>query len=334
MPSSSAPRPTRRLRPEQFGPAVKAATSAFPPGNAHGVFGVAIRRRRVRGRELPYWTLGLFVARKQDDPRARIEPIGFRHRGAAYAVIPDVVATGQPAGATRGHLPVFTGLHPGASIRVDAGHRCAGGAACLLTADGGPTHLLTAGHIFPPARGRFAVSAAGRPGGVEISIGRLWLNLLDGAERPMDVAVVELNPHGVRMALDSAARPRTPRLRANPFGSDFVDLARLKVFLPTTGDYHALRSAAIGPSSFHLSSDCRPPHAVVDVIVTDFANNTGGNSGTILMTDEREDDRASAAVGVAVGFAGAASLHEPIDRALRLIRAASGQAFKIWTPGG
>jgi hypothetical protein len=327
------PQSTRRLRPEQFAAAVKAAANAFPPDNPHGVFGMAIRRKRVRGRELSYSTLCLFVPRKQDDPRARIEPIVFRHRGAAIAVIPDVVATGRPAGATRGHLPTFTGLHPGAAIRVDTGHRCAGGAACLLTDERGPTHLLTAGHIFPTTPGRFAVRAAGRPGGAEIEIGRLSLNLLDRSDDSMDVALVQLNPHGVRMAIDSSSLARVPLLRSNPFGTSFLDAARLKVFLPTTGDYHSIRSGAMTPSLFRLSTDCRPPHSVADVIVTDFANNTDGNSGTILMTDEDRRERACSAVGVAVGFAAAMSLHEPVDRALKRIKAVSGHSFKIWSPG-
>ncbi len=332
---SSRPQATRRLRPEHFDAAVKAAADLFPVGNPHGVFGMAIRRRRVRGHELAYSTLCLFVPRKQDDPTARIEQILFRHRRETFAVIPDIVATGRPAGASRGQLPTFTGLHPGAALRVEAGHRCAGGVACLLTLDRRPTHLLTAGHIFPRARGRFAVVAASGPRGAAIEIGRLALNLLDRTPEPRDVALVELNPQGVRMAIDSASQARTPVLRANPHGSNFLDFARLKVFLPTTGDYHAVRSGEMTASTFHLTTACRPRFSIENVIVTDFANNTDGNSGTILMNDDRdESDRAYSAVGVAVGFAsGAVSFHEPIDRALKAIDHVNGLAFEIWRPG-
>lgn len=324
----------RRIRPEHQRAAVEAAAAAFPPGNPHGVFGVAIQRRRVRGRELGYPTLALFVERKLDDPRAAIEPIVFRHRRAALAVLPDVVATGSEAAASRGARAVFTGLHPGAAIRIASGRRCAGGVACLLTLDDRPTHLLTAGHLFPPGSGSVAVRAASGPRGAEVDVGRLARNLLDASGRGIDVALVGLTEQGIDMAIQSARPSRAPVLRATPFVSAFVDAARLKVYLSRTGDYQPLRTASIGPSVFQLRSDCRPPHRVADVIATDFANNTRGNSGTILMTDEDPVGGAmiGSAVGVAIGFAGAMSLHEPLDRALRAIRSATDRAFKIWSP--
>lgn len=330
-------RPTRRLRPEHFRPAMRAAVAAFPDANPHGVFGIAIERRRVRGRPCGYSTLSLFVERKQDDPGSAIEPIVFRHRGGRFAVVPDVVATGQAAVASRGPVPAFTGLHAGAAIRVTAGHRCAGGITCLLTADGRPTHLLTAGHLFPDSAGAFAVTASTGQRGSEVEVGRLSVNLLDRpGQTAIDVALVALNRDGIAMAIESAARPRMPRLRARPFDSLFVEAARLRLFLPRTGDYQPVRSARNRPNRFRVVTGCRPPHTVTDVITSDFANNTVGNSGTILMTDEGEigSNGASSAVGAAIGFSGAMSLHEPLDRALRELRAETGRAFKVWALRG
>jgi hypothetical protein len=324
-----------RLHPDHHRAAVAAATAIFPPGNRFGVFGFTIQRKRVRGRTHAYSTLTVFVERKYDQPTHPIEPIPFRSRRVTYSVLPDVVATGSVAAAGQGFAPVFTGLHPGASIRVDVGHRCAGGVACLLGSTAGPTHLLTAGHLFPPGTAPFPVTAAPAPGAPEVVVGRLAHNFLDTppAGHPMDVALIALTPQGVQMAIQSALHPRYPVLRPLSFDSRMVDWARLKVFLPKTNDYQAAPDAKQGPNVFHLVTHCRPPHSITNVIVTAFANNTDGNSGTILMTDEDESQGrvVGSAVGIAVGYTPGFSLHEPVDRALRAVRSATGKNLEIWS---
>jgi hypothetical protein len=53
------------------------------------------------------------------------------------------------------------------------------------------------------------------------------------------------------------------------------------------------------------------------------------------MTDEEPDapgEDVASAVGIAVGYAGAFSIHEPLERVMALLRSGSRVIFAIWSP--
>src|SRR5205085_1640635 len=119
--------------------------------NRYGVyaFGIGARTRRGRRRER---TLVVYIVRKLVTPKHRVPPISFRHGGRTVTITPDVVATGGAMRACDGTDSTYTGLHAGAAIAIGSGGTRAvtGGIACLIGRGDGPTHLLTAGHLFPP----------------------------------------------------------------------------------------------------------------------------------------------------------------------------------------
>lgn len=324
----------KSLKPEQFAAAIEATFEAYPRGNAAGVFGACIQRKRTHGRRQRIWTVAVFVERKQLQPSQPVQPLRFRLGEEWVELVPDVVATGRRAAGAAGQSSHFTGLHAGAALRVDSGHSCAGGVACLLTKGSEPTHLVTAGHVFPEGSHDVPVLAALSSASHAKRVGKLSHNLLDG-RAGMDVALVELTEDGIEMAKHSGAAPRLPRLLPDPFNTAFVASASLRVFLPTTGDYQGHLEGQFHFNRFTLESGCRPDHEVRNVITTGFAHNAPGNSGTILMTDGPTSGPSGQGVGVAVGFAGDLSLHEPLDKALERLRAEVGAGFRIWSqPGG
>jgi hypothetical protein len=322
------PRALKSLKPEHFAAAIEAAAAAYPRKNSAGVLGACIQRKRVGGRRRKAWTLGVFVRRKELEPPQAVRAITFCSGGQWYELLPDVVATGQPGIAAAGGGAPFSGLHAGASIRVAARRSCAGGVACLLTTGNQPTHLLTAGHLFPSRATRTPILAALSPKLPPRRVGVLQHNLLD-TQAGIDVALVTLTPGGAEMARVSGLAERLPRLGPEPFEVSFIDSTSLRVFLPTRGDYHAGLDGERRFNRFTLHSGYRPAHEVRDVITTGFAHNTPGNSGTVLMTDD--EGGLAQGVGVAVGFAGDLSLHEPLDRALESLRVHTRQRFKIWS---
>jgi hypothetical protein len=321
---------SKSLKPEHFAAAIEATFEAYPRGNAAGVFGACIQRKRTHGRRQRSWTVAVFVERKHPQPSQPVQPLRFRLGEEWVELLPDVVATGQRAAAAAGESPHFSGLHAGAALRVDSGHSCAGGVACLLTKGSEPTHLLTAGHVFPEGSQGVPVLAAVSSSSPPKRVGQLAHNLLDG-RASMDVALVELNDDGVQMALASGAAARLPRLQHDPFNTAFVASASLRVFLPTTGDYQGHLEGQLHFNRFTLESGCRPDHEVRNVITTGFAHNTPGNSGTILMTDGPTSGSSGHGVGIAIGFAGDLSLHEPLDQALEHLRGHAGAGFRIWS---
>ncbi len=320
-----------RLDPTQARAAVAAAAAAFPPGNPQGVVGVAAGRKRVRGRRTSVPALLAFVTRKLDDPGVPIEPVAFEHRGARRELMPDVIATGGPVAMVAGGQPSFDGLYAGSALRVQSTKAVVGAVTCLLGPADGPTHLLTAGHLFAPGASNAEVKAARGRQQPEVVVGRLARNLLDdpGQGEPLDAALVALTAEGRHMALTTGLVERLPRLDAKPFESAYVASVWLKVFLPTTGDYVGGLGGDFSPSTFYASSPFGGEQTLRDVIVTDFARNVEGDSGTVLMTER--GDPAPRAVGVAIAYAGAVSLHTPLDRALRRLAPSLGKRITIWS---
>jgi hypothetical protein len=178
-----------------------------------------------------------------------------------------------------------------------------------------------------------AVEAAPSPAAAAEVVGRLQLNLLDqpGNGVALDAALVELTPAGVRMARSSGTAARLPRLFPGPFDSRFVDSTFLRVFLPLTGDYAANLDGECKPNSFLVRSGCRDAHVIRNVITTDFAQNSKGNSGTVLLTHHSTGSVQGHGVGIAVGFAGGISLHEPLDRVLQRLVSSTGRQQIIWS---
>ncbi len=331
--ASRPPQPRRltTLHPEHFEDALQAAIAAYPAGNDSGVFGVSVRRRTSKGRRHRQRTVALFVSRKQFAPSVAVAPLRFRSGNGWFEVVPDVVATGREAVAGAGSAPSFTGLHAGAAMRVDFGLHCVGGVACLLAEHSEPSHLLTAGHLFPSGSGLVPVLASRSPLDPPEAIGVLETNFLEAQVSFMDVALVRLNAAGTQMALQSGMAPSLPRLESQPFPSGLVQNTWLRVFLPLTGDYVSDLSGELPHNQFNVQSGCRGAHVVRNVIETAFSHNTEGNSGTILLSDDRSGGVRGQGVGIAVAFAGGTSLYEPLDRAISLSTSAVGRPLRVWS---
>lgn len=320
-----------RLSPELFVPAMKAAVEAYPPHNSYGVLGLSIQPKRVLGRARSTWTLAAFIRRKELEPSNPVRAVRFEHNGQLFEVKPDVVAMGRETVAASGHEANYSGLHAGAAIRIGTGSACVGGVACLLGKGAGPTHLLTAGHLFPVGATNAAVLAAIAPGAAPQVVGRLELNLLERSSAAADIALVKLTTEGRQLAQSSGTASTLPRLLPDPFDAGSIGGVGLRVWLPLRGEFEGDLSGVFQLNSFTVSSGCRAAHRVENVILTGFAQNTEGNSGTVLMSDDHSGTCLGQAVGVAIGFAGSQSLHEPIDRALGNIAQDTGDQFEIWS---
>ena len=330
---AKSPKVNIRLQAQHARAVVEAAADAFAPGNPHGVVGAAVGPKRVRGRPTSELALIVFVPRKVDRPPAPVGPVTFMHRGARREVMPDVVATGHRAGSVARHQPAFNGLYAGCSIQARSTKVVAGAVACLLGPSSGPTHLLTAGHLFAPGATNAKVEAAPGPQEPAVVVGRLVRSLLDdpGAGAPLDAALVALTPAGRRLALAGGKSPRLPRLAPASFDTRHVATAWLRVFLPSTGDYVARLEGDFRLNFYHADSPFGGTQTLHNVIETGFVRNVDGDSGTILMTDD--DGAVSRAVGIVVGHAGASSLHIPVDVALSQLAPELGGDLAIWSHG-
>jgi hypothetical protein len=320
-----------RLEAEHARAAVEAAFATFGPGNPQGVFGVAVGPKHVRGRRTAISTLVLFVRRKLDAPSAPVEPVSFKYRGALREVMPDVVATGRAVELAAGGRPNYSGLYAGSALRAESTKAVAGAVTCLLGPPSGPTHLLTAGHLFASGFSKAKVKAARGPSKPEEEVGRLARSLLDDPRGgpPVDAALVELTSAGRSMARETGQTKRLPRLSPDVFDSAHVASVWLKVFLATTGDYTARLEGSFSPNAFHATSPFGAPQTLRDVIVTGFAHNAKGDSGTVLMTERGSPE--PSAVGLMVARTGTLSLYEPLDFVLSKLKPELGPNSAIWS---
>lgn len=319
--------------PERYRTALfEAAGRTYAIGNRFGVVGFTTGPRTRRGRRQRQETLIVLVPRKLHSPGRPIEPIRFEVDGVPHEAVPDVLAVGRPC-AQDAPLAEFTGLHPGAGIRCPyrGGGNEYGGVACILGTGGEPTHLLTAGHLFDPsAAPDQQVVEAGRPAGGAAVVGHCLVDFLDvqppGLSHPLDVAIVELNGEGVRIARDSRAE------RDDPWPSammpDVVALDRACVaFEPTIGDYSpATRTRPRLATCDMEGSARRGPFRVHDVLFTQQQVTHCGDSGTCLVTQTARRVLLGSCVGAAGG-----SLFEPAWRAVEQARTHLGiPDLDIW----
>ena len=307
-------------------PAVmREARKVFGPRNRFGVHAFGIGAKRARGHTRGYRTLIALVMRKQERPRDRVPAVQFSFKRRTLTVMPDVIATGQAARATKGTKIAFTGLHPGASIMVENRYAACG---CLMhRGDGRPSHVLTAGHLF-------RVDAVGTPvfGGIGNQvkqIGTLVANLLDpnpDLPFPMDAAAVELNAAGVNLANQTAAPVRL----GGVVGSDDIGGLDVQAYLATSHDFSRETTTNDEPFSFpNMQSAVRGRYEVTNVVRTDGAITLEGDSGTVLATA----DPSRGAAGLCIGVVGTAmSLFDPLFRARKYLSQELGFALKLWPP--
>lgn len=311
-----------KFRPSDWLHIMQAARKAFPAGNRYGVRAFGIDRKAKAGRRTREAALNTYVVRKLADPRHLVPKIAVPSR--RLSVNPDVVGIGVEGKVhDTGQPPPMLGLYAGATIRVEGPIREFGGVACLL-GNTTPTHLLTAGHLFP--RNRSSVEVTGglraRP---PVVVGRLLENLLDAPfpsmPFPMDVALVELTSAGARLASLAAGGPEL----ADFVPSDETSNIEVKAFLPTAHDFSRPTETLDGPLDAEIRSPIRGDYFVRDVIGTHAVITHKGDSGTILC------DAASGkfAIGVCVGQVGSMSVFEPLERALSLLRDSTGLPLNI-----
>lgn len=325
------PKVSVRLTPSHERAAVAAALAVYGPNNPQGVFGIAAGPKRVRGRRTSVPTLLLFVPHKLDQPPSPIAPVSFKYRGAHHVVMPDVVATGESARMSANGMPKYSGLHAGAGILAESSKLVAGAVTCLLGPASGPTHLLTAGHLFAPGASNAKVKAARDSGSPTVVVGRLERSLLDdpGAGEPLDAALVKLTAEGQSMARQTGTGARLPRLANAPLDSANIESVWLKAFLPTMGDYVARLEGSFSASAYYANSPFGQTETLRDVITTGSAHNVEGDSGTVLMT--QQGDPRPLAAGVVVARAGTLSLHVPLDFVFSKLRADFGPGLRVWS---
>jgi hypothetical protein len=230
---------------------------------------------------------------------------------------PDVIAVGRRLQAALATTGQFTGVHAGGTImvRIDAAV-VFGAIGTVLSADGeSPSHLLTAGHLFPVGALGIPVICAKGPNRRPRAIGKVVLNLLDRKPESLgfalDLALVELNADGRALASDVDGRPPAPSILAGPAT---IDGRSVQPYRATINDYGTPDRCSLGHSVLHVSA--RPfrlaPYEVTNVIVTEHVVTMDGDSGTVLLDTEDHD----VALGACIGNDGRSSQFEPLFRAI------------------
>jgi hypothetical protein len=314
-----------RVSQEQVQAVLAAARRAFPIDNHYGVLGFVIAPKRKAGRALRHNTLRVYVAAKERAPRNLIGPLEFRSRRQKFSIQPDVVGVGacatHPRHLTRAN---FSGLHPGAAIRVD---RAIGATSLLLAPPGTarPTHLLTAGHLFEPGGERSVLAAADRHS-QRIQIGVLEINLLDTTSEK-DGALVKLNQPGQDMAL--ATKP--PESAGDPEGvlpdAAGVIVPRSRMYRPTAGDATDSVRPIRRQGVIFLPDDRRGRIPIESPLVCSSLGEAG-DSGALL----RSVDDKSLAVGSYSGVLGIEAVFEWIDGLMDQMRQQGAPLLRIWRP--
>jgi hypothetical protein len=307
-------KPKRRLCKSDWAQVLAAARSHFPPDNRYGVLGFGIDRRTTAGRRTSEPALNAYVVHKHERPKHPVPLVRVKELG--LSVRPDVIGVGANPRSHAGFTPPFTGLYPGAAIRAQGRVVEFGGVACVLGDDSGPTHLLTAGHLFASGQTQVPVFS-GRRAAPPLIVGTLRVNLLDQPfgfmREPLDIALIALNPAGVRLAAASSDGPKlTGSVPAEAAGG-----LEVAAFLPTAHDASRATTTLAGPVEVQMESSARGTYTVSGALGTEAVVTNAGDSGTILYNGERGD---ALAVGVCVGQFGAMSVFEPLARALGVLR--------------
>jgi len=309
-----------RLRPSHWAAVMNAAAKAFPPGNRFGVFAFGIGPRVAKGRETRTTTLNVYVRHKHAKVAPPVRSLSVRVGSRRIQVRPDVIATGRLPRANDAASAIFTGVHTGAAIWAGAQSPQAGGIACLLGGDG-PTHLVTAGHIFERNAKGTPVFCASEPGGALQQVGTLAANLLDmqvdGMSFPIDAAAVLLTPAGQALAQQGGGAV----VLKDSVPTSNVGAVASRAFLPTSNDYSRPTQTLVGPVTAHMKGGARPAaYTVTNVIGTAFAVTREGDSGTTLVSTTQP----SLGLGICVGEFQMMSLFEPLERAVTFLAQALG----------
>ncbi|HEY3667051.1 MAG TPA: hypothetical protein VGL19_13655 [Polyangiaceae bacterium] len=308
------------MRKSDWPQVMAAARRKFGPDNPYGVCAFGIDRKVTSGRMLSSRALNVYVVQKHAKPERPVPALVLRARG--LRVIPDVIGVGvEPRVHDASQLvPPMLGLYAGAAIHAQGRIPQFGGVAAVLGVGNGPSHLLTAGHLFPTNQPNVEVMAAPR-GDAPTVVGVLTTNLLDppfsDEGHPLDVALVALNADGIRIARQSQDGPRLKGVIA----SDAEGGISVTAFLSTAHDCSRATQTLDGPLDAHMQSPARGTYLVQQVVGTRAVLTNHGDSGTILYNGSLA---ASSAVGVCVGQFGAMSIFEPFDRALSALRARTG----------
>jgi hypothetical protein len=315
----------RALRADDANAVMTAAATTFPPGNPYGVLGFGFGRRTRSGRTSQTRCLNAYVLHKHAEPEHPVPAIAVDAIG--LVVKPNVVGVGSfPKAHDAGPInPPMTGLYPGAAILAQGRVPQFGGVACVLGDASGPTHLLTAGHLFPTGQVNVEVLGAMR-GGPRVVIGRLAVDLLDqpfsAMAFPMDAALVALTPQGVQIVQRSSEGPRL----ADVLDTDAMSAIAVTAFLATAHDFSHPTTTLDGPVTIELSSKARDTYTVSQGIGTHAAITNEGDSGTILFNGRSES---ALAVGICVGELGSMAVCEPVVRALAVLRQGTGLSLLL-----
>lgn len=300
-----------------------AARKKFGVGNPYGVVAFGIGRRTKRGMPRGGEVLRAYVLQKRPAAKHPLDML----RVDDFEIPIDVTGLGV---AARSHeaanKPPMLGLYNGAAIRVRGTNPEFGGVAWILHDGAGPTHLVTAGHVFEAGVSGVVVQGAalGEP---MRSIGKLEVNLLDlpfpGMPHPIDAALVTLNDEGVRIVRQSSDGPRMGGTVATDFSLD-IDV---RAFLPTAHDYSGTTRTLDHTVDVNMFSMVRGAYFVRGVIATSSVITNPGDSGTILFNGSPSN---ALGVGICVGQIGAISVFEPIERALAAIANGLGGSFSAF----
>jgi hypothetical protein len=301
---------------------IEAALRRFPIGNRHGVFGFDVGVRVRRGLPTPEHTLRLYIEQKLPESGGTLNR-PFKVGASRSLVVPDIVATGSRPRTLEGRSLTFSGVHVGAAILVAKRHF--GGIGAILTSNTKPSHLLTAGHLFPEGSTDVAVQAA-RSGGSPRIVGHLACNLLDKhrGSHAIDAALVRLNDLGSELAVsNSSTRPPRPGAL---FSSDPEDVV-VQAYLSTALDFSTPSKMSLLPLAVHLLSGARPSgYTVRGVVRCAHEITRQGDSGTAFLTADAQRHL----VGTCVGVDGKGSLVEPAARALAVLAAETGLSLNLW----
>jgi hypothetical protein len=314
----------RRIRKSDWPYVMAAARRKFGEDNPYGVYAYGVHRKITSGQWTRTNALNVYVVHKHDAPDRAVPTLVLRSRG--LRIQPDVVGVGaEPKGHDTAQQPPLLGLYPGAAIHAQGRVPQFGGVGCLLSQGAGPTHLLTAGHLFPTNQPKVAVLGAQR-GMPPTVVGTLQVNLLDvpysGMDHPIDVALVALTTDGVRIAQASHDGPRIDDF----ITSDSLSAIDVSAFLPTAHDCSRSTQTLDGPLDAQMRSPARGVYLVQEVVGTTAVITNPGDSGTILYNGSKAS---ASAVGLCVGQFGAMSIFEPLDRALATLQEGTGLSLSL-----
>jgi hypothetical protein len=297
-----------------------AAEAMFPPDNPYGVLAFGFGRKIRSGRTSRTRCLNVYVLQKHVAPERPVPPVVVESAGLTLR--PDVIGVGVPPRPHDGDAiaPPMTGLYPGAAILVRGRVSEFGGVACVLGDAGGPTHVLTAGHLFPSGQPGVEVLGA-RRGGPRVVVGNLVANLLDqpfpSMTFPIDAALVALTFDGVQIASASTEGPRI----ADVLDGDAMRGIAVMAFLPTSHDFSHGTTTLDGPVTVHMSAAARGTYTVRQALGTHAAVTNDGDSGTIFFNGHSDS---ALVAGLCVGEFGPMSVCEPFVRALTILREGTG----------